>query len=356
MIGTALAGRGGISSVIGIYRAAGFFETWRVTYISSHCEGSFLKKVVVALQGFRAFFRLARSGHVGLVHLHTASDASFWRKSIFILLAKAFGLPVILHVHGGGFDIFFKERCNSIQRYLIRRVMRKCDCIVALSAQWVVRLRSISGHSNIVTVVNPVVLPVPKEEEHSIRRHSDILFLGRIDRMKGVFDLLEALVVLKHEFPAIRLLCGGDGNTDEFLSVASQLGVRDCVKLLGWVTQDIKAKYLAESTVFALPSYAEGMPMGVLEAMAAGLPIVASTVGGIPDTLKDGVEGFLISPGDVQGLIQALRCTLSNVGLQQSMGKAGRHRVEAEFAVSKVIERMNQVYCSLGAAPNQLGS
>jgi glycosyltransferase involved in cell wall biosynthesis len=350
MLGTAIDGQGGIAAVLATYKEAGFFDKWNIRFIATHCAGSALRKLSTLVSGYLVFLALLLTGQVGVVHIHTASNASFWRKSLFILLASIFGRSVILHVHGGGFADFFNVQCGSLQQRYVRYIMRRCSCIVALSEKWAVRLHDISAHSHIVTVYNPVALP-DLTKQIFVRDQSSILFLGRIGPAKGVYDLLQALLVLREEFPSLRLLCGGDGEQEKFLAAATELKLREHVELLGWVVGAAKTRYLAQCTVFALPSYAEGMPVGVLEAMATGAPVVASKVGGIPDTIRDGIDGLLIDAGDVAALVAALAQVLRDPVLQRQLGNAGKQRVETIFAASKVMEQMGVIYSELGAVP-----
>lgn len=345
-----MGGQGGIASFFLTYQTAGFFEAWNIRFIATHCAGSMIKKLQTAVLGYLILMGLLITKQVGIVHIHTASNASFWRKSIYIFIVYLARRPIILHVHGGGFADFFNIECNSFQKKYVRFVMGCCRCIVALSETWASRLYDISQHDHIVTIYNPVILSKHMPQP-CIRDVASILFLGRIEPEKGVYDLLQALLELSKEFPTLRLLCGGDGEHEKFLAMASQLGIREQVVLLGWVSGAAKTDYLAQSTVFALPSYAEGMPVGVLEAMAAGTPVVASNVGGIPDTVRDGIDGLLLDAGDIKGLVAALGRVLRDPLLQRRLGESGRGRVESVFSADKVMAQMGQIYLDLGALP-----
>jgi glycosyltransferase involved in cell wall biosynthesis len=129
------------------------------------------------------------------------------------------------------------------------------------------------------------------------------------------------------------------------------MGVSNAVEFLGWIDGAAKAQALAEATVYALPSYMEGLPMGVLEAMAVGLPVVATTVGGIPDVIEDGVTGLLIEPGDQDGLARALSLLLSDAALRHRMGAAARAVVEEGYTPQRIVPMIESLYRTLGAAP-----
>jgi glycosyltransferase involved in cell wall biosynthesis len=170
------------------------------------------------------------------------------------------------------------------------------------------------------------------------------LFLGRLGARKGVYDLLEAFVVVARHFPESRLRLGGDGDLDAVRNRAADLGIADRVDVLGWVSGEAKNQELAKADVYALPSYNEGLPMSVLEAMAAGLPVLTCPVGGIPDAVTNGVEGFLVPPGDVPALSSRLQALLADESLRQRMGDTARYRVQTQFSASAAIERVGVLY------------
>jgi glycosyltransferase involved in cell wall biosynthesis len=148
-----------------------------------------------------------------------------------------------------------------------------------------------------------------------------------------------------------RARLGGDGELEQAGAAAKSLGLGERVELLGWVGPADKPHLLGTATVYALPSYHEGLPMSVLEAMAAGMPVVTTPVGGIPEAVTDGVEGFLIQPGDIDALRERLQRLLSDSELARRMGEAGRRKVESTFASSIVMPRLERMYVELGVTP-----
>jgi len=177
------------------------------------------------------------------------------------------------------------------------------------------------------------------------------VFLGKFGRRKGIFDLLGALAELKVYFPGIRLRCGGDGDIPGVVARAAELGLSDDVEVLGWVSGAAKQRVLAEGTIYVLPSYAEGLPISVLEAMEAGMPVVATAVGGIPDAIEDGVEGFLVSPGDISSLVNRISLLLQNPDMRSSMGLEAKMKVAAIFSPASVLPQIEALYSELGAVP-----
>ncbi len=349
MVGTSLQTMGGIASVVNVYASAGIFRRYGVRYLATHCDGGALDKLRIMFGAYLSFLLLLLRGRVGLVHVHVASRASFWRKSLFFLLAFLFRVPAILHLHGGGFAAFYQE-CGPLRRRLIRHVFDRAAQVLVLSEGWRRWVGTISGNPRVATLFNPVIMP-PSMPEWSARRHADLLFLGKMGPAKGTYDLLDALPPLGAGHPQMRLLLGGDGEQAQVRARADALGLGEKVALLGWVQSEAKAQLLGGSGVYVLPSYFEGLPMSILEAMAAGMPIISTPVGGIPEAVSDGVEGFLVPPGDVAALGERIARLLADPALAQRMGAAGRRRVESTFSSEAVLPQLERIYNELGFLP-----
>jgi glycosyltransferase involved in cell wall biosynthesis len=346
MLGTAFETRGGISAVVNTYRAHGLFERWRIEYIETHCDGTAWRKAATAL---RAAGRLAASlarDRNAVVHIHGASRASFWRKSVFMAIALAARCPVIFHLHGGGFARFYDEECGPVRRALVRFFLERAARIIVLSSQWRAWMSRTMRNPNVACIANP--MPLHAEPAAAPRRNA-LLFLGRLERAKGVFDLVDAVAALRATHADVRLVLAGD-DVDGLGAYAAGRGVADCVQLTGWVGPEQKRVLLESAAVFVLPSYAEGSPISLLEAMAAGVPAVASAVGGIPDVVTDGVNGMLIEPGDVETLTRVLRKLLDDRMLRSRLGAAARETVRLRFDADHVIGELEKIYASLGLA------
>jgi glycosyltransferase involved in cell wall biosynthesis len=350
MIGTSYDSKGGIASVVNAYRAAGLFDRWGIVYLPTHCDKDNLHKFLVVIKSYAVFTGLLARGQVGLLHAHVASRSSFLRKSMFILIAAAARRPVIFHLHGGEFMQYYHEECGALSKWFLRFILDHCAVIIGLSTSWRESLTGITNNRNVVCIPNTVSFQ-NQDTLQSPREPTTLLFLGRLERAKGIYELLEAIAKLSASFPKIRLLVGGDGNMKNVEAHAKKLGVQDRITLLGWVQGSQKEDLLARATLFVLPSYNEGLPMGVLEAMAVGLPVVSTPVGGIPHAVEDGVEGFLISPGNVDALCAAIEKLLLSSLLRQQMGEAAARKVRNQFAPNKVVPKIEALYFELGATP-----
>jgi glycosyltransferase involved in cell wall biosynthesis len=345
MIGTSLCTHGGVSTVVGVLKAGGLFERCEVEYVATHCDGGIATKLIVALSGWTRFLNKLAGRRVALLHVHMASRVSFWRKSLFILPAFVLRIPVVVHLHGGEFHKFYGYESSAFAQWMIQLVFKHAHKVIVLSTSWREWILEQFPEAKVAIVYNSVFLP---ERFPFPGRDPDLLlFLGRLGKGKGVFDLIEALARLVIIYPNIKLVLGGDGQLEVVRAHAASLGIATNVKILGWINNQDKYDLLARSSMYVLPSYNEGLPMSVLEAMAAGLPVVSTLVGGIPEAVTDGVEGYLISPGNVTALTDRLGCLLRNENLRRSMGEAARLKVEMNFSVERIVPQIEEIYREL---------
>ncbi len=343
MVGPSIRSQGGISTVVMSWQKAGLFERWPITFLETHIEGTTLNKLRVGCTAFLRFMILLISNRVACLHLHVARHTSFWRKAIFSLAAFLMRRPVLLHFHSGGFPAFYHDDCNWLQKQAVQFILNHADQLITVSSSWGETLSLISTNRRI-TVIENFLVPPSEIPDDAIRNKDHVLFLGLLNRDKGFYDLLEAVAPLCNEFPSLVLACGGKGNRAEVNERIKRLEIESHVKLLGWITGASKDTWLARASFYVLPSYVEGMPMGVLEAMAWGMPVVASTVGGVPDVVEHEREGLLIEAGDIAGLRDAMRRLLKNDEERKRMGLAARKKMELAFSSKAVVPRIDLLY------------
>ncbi len=349
VIGTGLNEAGGIATVLNMFKDAGFFEKENVKLIQTHTNKNRLlginKLVLFSIAILKIFYYLVLKD-VGLVHIHIASRGSFTRKALIIKIAKLFNSKILLHLHGAGFESFYQESSES-KRRKIRDSFSSCDKIVVLSKSWKTWVDSIvKDPSRVVTIYN-FVPALPLSRNNVIP--GTVLFLGRLGKRKGVFELIEASVGLQKKFPHYKLILGGDGDIEGCREYADKLGVTDCIDFVGWISGDKKLLLLENSQIFTLPSYKEGFPMGVIEAMSAGLSIVASKAGGIPDAITSGKEGLLIDAGDAIAIEESLASLLADQEYSKILGEQAKLKFNNNFSDKVIIPKFSNIYYELGS-------
>jgi glycosyltransferase involved in cell wall biosynthesis len=351
MVGTDLDGKGGIRAAIRGLVDVGLFERFNVTYVATHRYGSLWGKMTSALGGWlKVAYYLAKLD-APLVHVQASCRASFWRKSVVCFMARVARRPYILHVHSGEFVDFYRSECGPLGRSMIRRVFANARLVIALSEPWRERLLEICPTANVDVLSNSVALPdaaTTATVQQLAPQAPTLLYLGFIKHSKGTDDLVRAFARLAGKFPSLQLLCGGTGSLEEMRALAVSLGVGDRVSFPGWLGPERKREAMRNATIFILPSYAEGMPMSLMEAMAWGLPTIATPVGGILQMVTHQKNGWLVPPGDIDALAAAIARLLSDARLREQLGAAARKTVETGFTREAALARLSQIYRRCG--------
>jgi colanic acid/amylovoran biosynthesis glycosyltransferase len=171
-----------------------------------------------------------------------------------------------------------------------------------------------------------------------------LLYTGRLSAAKGVPILFQALQQIVSHHPNLVLTLVGDGVDRVALeTLAADLKLTPYLKFVGYQSQDAVCQYLLNSDIFVLPSFSEGLPVALMEALAAGVPVITTAIAGIGELVEDGVNGYLIPPGAVEPLVQRLKQLLDDADLRQRMGKAGRIKVEQEFNLAQEVLWLKQI-------------
>ena len=299
-----------------------------------------VRKLMTFFKAYAQFWKwMLFHKEIKIVHVHGASDASFWRKRIFINLAKTFGKKVVFHCHGSEFQRFTSQHPDAV-----KKTLNKCDCIIALSESWKEWFENTIRHKNVVVIKNVIAPPNVKKIKHD---GFVMIFLGRLGKRKGIYDLMDVLVNHKTEFDGkVKFLFGGDGDVEQVKEIIKQNGLEDMAEYQGWVNGEKKEHLQNMADAYILPSYNEGLPISVLEAMSYSLPIISTTVGGIPEILKNGENGFIMEPGDKNAIYQAIHALMQNGKLREQMGKKSFEKVQVHLP-DYVEKQLRDLYCSL---------
>ena len=344
LIGPSIEGTpGGMATVLRELLAAAMPGV-RFRHLQSHTEGRATQKLALAA---RALADFARSDDFDVVHIHVASGASFYRKSLFVLAAQQRRKPVILHVHGADFDAFF-QRALAPMRWYIRRIFACCARVVVLSESWRSFFHQYIIPTGVVVLPNGVDARRFASAGPAAAPHT-FLFLGRLGARKGVYDLLAAVAQVRQARPdtPLQVLLAGDGEEAEVQQLIDQQNLQAQVTVLGWVGDADKPALFRRAATLVLPSYHEGLPMALLEAMAAGLVVVSTHVGGIPELVEEGVNGFLLQPGDVTGLAQHLQRLMEQPDLVREIAARNREKIQQHYNLPTLNQHLRTLYQEL---------
>lgn len=342
MVGPGLEEPGGIAAVASTWLATRAIEQVEVSYHPSMGVGSAWRKAQLATLGQARFVgRLAAGWRPQVLHLHSSAFTSFYRKLLYFHEGRAARLPVIVHVHGSRFEVF--HDASPLHRRAVERTFERAAAVVVLSEATARVVRGwLGGRGDVRVIYNPVHIGPDVTPRRSLERPPTVLFMGLLGRRKGAYDLVEAFAEVARRVPRARLVMGGNGEVEQVRRAFEERGLADRVELLGWVDGHRKAQAFVDADVYCLPSYNEGLPMSILEAMAASLPVVSTPVAGIPEAVVEGVTGHLVSPGDVAGLADRLAGLLADPGRRMAWGAASRRlaveRFDAEVVVQQAVD------------------
>lgn len=343
MIGAGRDVRGGVSSVVNSYYDAGLDKLCELTYLPTMEDGSKLKKLFVAVVARIRFERMIRKNDI--LHVHMSSDNSFYRKAVFIRKAHEEGKKIIIHMHGSTFDLFYKERCSDVQKQQVREVFAMADQVIALSEDWKEFLAEyICDEQKIVVIYNAVKIPEAYQKDYANRK---MVFLGILGQRKGTYDLIEVLPEILRQYPDCHVYFGGDGERQQAEQMCREQEIADHVTFLGWVRGAEKEKFLRECSMYVLPTYHEGMPMSILEAMSYGMAVVSTYVGGIPHIIADGENGLLCEAGDQAALKDKLLKLLGDENLRALLGQNAYNMTAQKFDVRENVKRVYELYKEL---------
>jgi glycosyltransferase involved in cell wall biosynthesis len=344
MLGPDLSNKGGVAAVVNIYLAAWDPGKYDVKHIATFVNGPKFVKLLVALRAIVQFFYWVCRWKPNILHMHFSSNASFYRKSLFVVLAKIIRLKTILHCHAPDFDVFYGRRSALGQRY-IHAILNYADRLLVVAEQWRRYFEHLALDVPVLTLYNPVVYP--SDTSHPTDHRPVVLSLGRLGQRKGTYDTLQAIPQVLETCPEAEFWFGGDGDVEQVRSILSATSWGKQVRLLGWVRGKEKEETLAQASVFLLPSYHEGLPVALLEAMACGLPVISTPVGGIPELVIDGETGFLIPPGDTRAMARKVTALLSDAELRGRIGTNARRCIKDKFEAKAIIEQLFSVYDTL---------
>jgi glycosyltransferase involved in cell wall biosynthesis len=305
-------------------------------------------KMLMPFVFFYCLLRVASAklrGEVDVLHINVAWAGSVYRKAVLALFARALGIPYVVHIHGSRFHETWPSPRAAMRR-VVDEMLKHSAGIVVLGRYW-------SDHvvKNLPFVANKVhVLPnatrsvATRARNHPReRRRVQITFLGALGARKGSLLLIEALSRLTHP-PHWEATIAGNGDVAGHVVFAGKCGVAKHINFPGWLDRDGVDKLLGRTDIFVLPSFAENLPMAIIEAFAHGVPVISTPVGSIPDVVEPGVTGLLTPAGDVDALTKALRQLLDAPDLRVSMGQAAR-RVHAErFEISAYVKCLADIW------------
>ncbi len=348
MIGNHPSVKGGITSVISQL----LDHDWKkdgadMKFIPTYIEAGAVKKSLYFVQSYVKILWSLMTFKPDVFHIHMSYKGSFHRKYFIHKLCKKFGKNDIIHLHGSEFKKFYEESSDKT-KVKIRTLLRECDSMIVLGDEWNKRIKQIESEAKTIVVSNTV--KIPQETVQWNDEGFTVLFLGVLIKRKGVHDLLNSITLLKEReaLNKTKFIIAGSGIEEENLKKqCTELNIADHVEFAGWTAGQKKIDLLKQSQLLVLPSYNEGLPIAILEAISYGIPVVSTRVGDIESAVIDGQNGHLIEAGDVGGLAEAIQKIVINKDIYITMSKFARSLAEDKFSDSKYFKVVKDCYEAL---------
>ena len=295
------------------------------------------------MNAYKKLKKLIKKNTFDVIHIHMSYKGSFYRKYYVTKLCKKNNKKVIIHLHGSEFKDFYNSG-NEKRKKQIRELFTIADASIVLGEDWKKFISGIAPKANVIVINNAVALP--NIQTRAISDNRTFLFLGALIQRKGVVDLLEAVKQMKNrDVSNFHVLIAGSGAEENQLKeYAGQNGLQSYVDFLGWITKEQKPSLLEKADVLVLPSYNEGLPIAILEAMSYALPIISTDVGSIAEAVQEDVNGFLIAPGDVNALTDAMVKLTVNTKLWKEESSMSRLICEKKFSEDVFFKEVERVY------------
>ncbi len=346
MLGESLQKQGGIVSVQKLILEETPSDL-QFKHITTLPNGSIVHKVLVFLQAIGELFWNLLNKKADVIHIHIASRGSAFRHSITTLISWLFQKPVIIHAHSSDFHLFYSKLPQLLKQWLSWS-FRKSTRFIVLSDSWKKYYIENLGLNSEQVIVLPNSVRIPPEVPHRIdSKQIFFLFLGRIGERKGAFDLIKAFASIPAvEQSRAKLVIAGDGDGEQARSLIQSLNLIEYITVLDWVNQEERDDLLTKADVFVLPSYNEGLPMALLEAMSWGLAVITTAVGGIPEVVTQNQNGLLVNPGDIQQLSEAMKSLIADENLRISLGNNARVRVK-NLDINSYLTSLRGIYTAV---------
>ncbi len=291
------------------------------------------------------FLYLLLVGQVDLCHINLSVRGSTLRKILFATICRITRTPYVIHLHGGHYREFFSDLPSPLKA-IVRSFFQNAAKVIVLGGVWkefVVKNIGISD-KDVMIVPNAVIGPDVFTDIPNKEMPPHILFLGRVGDGKGVPELMKAFASQRLSSLSWSATLAGDGEVEKYKREIKQLGLDDRVAITGWVGPKEVANLLIRSSILALPSHAENLPLSMLEGMAYGLAPVVTPVGAVEDVINDGENGLLIPVGDADALAGALADLIKNPEKRNKLAHNARHTFEQGYDIKDYGEKLDKVY------------
>ena len=340
VVATSRKTRGGITSVIKAHETGEQWKKYHCKWIETHRDGNIFCKIGYLIRALLLYILLLP--FYDIVHIHVGLRTSVTRKLIFARIAKLYRKKVVIHFHPATekhlFDMHFSIRIKKLFDY--------ADLLIVLSSQWIKWIKQ--AYPDRIYKMEVVFNPCPNVNRDFSKKQKNILFAGTLNERKGYNRLLEAFGKIAYKYPDWKLIFAGNGEIDKAKCLQSQLKIsQNQVVFLGWVSGKDKDNAFQEASIYCLPSWGEGFPMGVLDAFAYGVPVITTPVGGITDIIRSDENGLIYDTFNVEELSCCLVKMMDSEEYRNNIVKEADKLVNSEFNIQNICKQLDNIYSNL---------
>ena len=324
---------------------SGSAEAAELRPLDTRGGASAVYSLVVLSHALSELVRGRLSGRLAGVHINIAERLSLFRKGAIVVLCKALSVPVVLHLHAAQLHHFYPKLPRPLQAMTRWVFSLPASCVVLGEAaqRFVIEELQVPA-SRVEVIMNGVPEPTHARRQLLDNPVQRVLFVGNLSERKGVSDLLQALALPGFNASRLEVTLAGGGDVAAYQAKAQQLGIAGFVRFAGWSDQKQVAGLMAQADLLVLPSYDEGLPLVILEALANGVAVVCSPVGEIPSVLSDGVNACFVAPGDIGGIATGLQRVLQQPAFRQELERNGRALYEQRFSLTGFFANVAKIH------------
>jgi glycosyltransferase involved in cell wall biosynthesis len=329
------------TSLFPVSSAAPFDERW-------------ISRIFRIVSRIRHFIGLLRKDNsINVIHINTAYDIKATaRDALFILISRLFKIKTVIQIHSTVGDY----SNSTTMKWIAKNIFSLGDKILVFTREDMKNMQRLVPEDKVDIFPNAVRVKSFQGKDNTFRKDQSIpedakiiLFVARFIKEKGVYDLIEAIPLVARDHKNVCFLFAGEGpEKSRMETICREKGLESTVRFPGHLQSDRLIDAFSCADVFVLPTYhGEGMPMAILEALAAGLPIVSTPCGAIPDIVKDGVNGFLIEPHAPEQISEKLGLLLRREDMTKRIRDANLQLARSEYDRDFVLEKLEKLYSSL---------
>ena len=335
VVATSRKTKGGITSVVKAHETGEQWKKFHRKWIETHRDGNSVRKLWYLATALIEYICLLP--FYDIVHIHVGLRTSVNRKLIFARIALLFRKKIIVHFHPATEKHLFDPMFSGN----IKHLFELSNKLLVLSPKWIEWINEAyrGNKYNIQVLYNPC-----PSVKRSIQRENYILYAGILSDRKGYNRLIEAFSKIAAKYPDWKIKFAGNGEIEKGKSLAVKFGIEQQTEFLGWIAGNTKESIFQHASIYCLPSWGEGFPMGVIDAIAYGIPVITTPVGGLEKVFHDGIDAMIYETYDLKMLADKLEQLIKSETYRNSIVNEADKLVCSDFNIITICNKIEKIY------------